>query len=280
MIWNIVTDSSCDLDPADVRRGETAVHYTSVPFILTVEDREFIDDDSLNREELLDTMEMSREASRSACPSPHTWEAAFRQEGPVVAITISKELSGSYNSACVARETVLESDPGKQIVIVNSASAGAGLVCLLRAITEEILAGHDFDTVAAKAHEFSDRMKTIFALCSFDNLVKNGRMSKIVGFIARSLGFWGIGIATPEGRIAIKGKERSTRKVIAAVLEDIRKNGRPARLMISHCQNLDMAERLRTAIVETWPEVRVEISDTKGLCSYYAERHGLIMAYL
>lgn len=280
MIWNIVTDSSCDLQLTDERIGDTELHYFSVPFIISVEDRDFVDNDQLSVSEMLDTMERSRQASHTSCPTPHSWESAFRQEGHVIALTISKELSGSYNSACVAREMVLEDQPDKKILIVNSASTGPGLICLIRALRSEILAKHTFDEIAEKAPAMVSDMKTIFALCSFDNLVKNGRMSKIAGFIARSLGFWGLGEASPEGRIVIKGKERSTRKVIASFIADMRTRKTPEHVVISHCQNDEMAQRISEAIHEVWSGIKVEICATRGLCSYYADRHGLIVSYL
>lgn len=281
MIWHIVTDSSCDLRQLHEKQGDIEVRYTSVPFIITVESKDFVDDDDLVLEEMLSAMEISREASHTSCPTPQSWEDAFRQEGNVIALTISKELSGSHNSACVAREMVLEEQPDKNILVVNSASTGPALVGLIRVLTAEILAGRSFEEVSAKALETTERMQTVFALCSFDNLVKNGRMSKLTGFIARTLGFWGIGVASPQGTIVIKGKERSTRKVIASILADMTANIPDPRLVfISHCQNADMANRIREAVLEKWPNVLIEAFETRGLDSYYAERHGLLVSYL
>ena len=280
MIWNIVTDSSCDLAHMNTRHGDIELRYFSVPFIISVENKDFIDDENLHVGDMLDTMEHSREASHTSCPTPHSWQDAFLKEGNVIAITISKELSGSYNSACVARDMVLEDHPDKKIVIINSASTGPALICLIRMLTAEVLAGHCFEKVAERAHALVGEMKTIFALCSFDNLVKNGRMSRIAGFIARSLGFWGIGVASPQGTIIIKGKERSTKKVIASFIADMKAAGGPKHVFISHCQNNEMAERIREAIQEVWQDVKVEICATRGLCSYYADRRGLIVTYI
>lgn len=279
MIWNIVTDSSSDISQLNERRGDTEIRFASVPFIISVEGKDFIDDEALDISEMLNAMECSREASHTSCPTPQSWEDAFRREGNVIAITISKELSGSYNSACVARDMVLETDPDKKITIINSASTGPGIICLIRMLTREILAGRDFDAVSAMAHAQAEKQRTVFALCSFDNLVKNGRMSKIAGFIARTLGFWGIGVAN-EGKIAIKGKERSTRKVVASFTDDALVGFAPKYVAINHCENTEMAERIRAAICEKWPGIEVELFQTKGLCSYYAERHGLIVCYM
>lgn len=280
MIWNIVTDSSCDLKQLNDRQDDTEVRYASVPFIISVDDKDFIDDEQLTVSDMLDAMESSRAASHTSCPTPHSWQDAFSCEGNVIAITISKELSGSYNSACVARDMVLEDHPDKKILVVNSASAGPALICLIRELHREIMSGHAFEVIAEKATDLVKRMNTVFALCSFDNLVKNGRMSKVAGFLAKTLGFWGIGIASPEGRIVIKGKERSNRKAVTAILNDMRSHGAPQKVIISHCENSEMAERIREAVESTWEHAKVEIFPTKGLCSYYADRHGLLVSYL
>lgn len=277
MNWTIVTDSSCDLATLTEQPN---IRYTCVPFVITVGQREFVDDENLPLEPMIDAMEQEQHASHTACPAPGTWMEAFSAEGNVIAITISKELSGSYNSACAARDMILESHPGKKIAVINSASAGAGLVLVLRRICQCIQDGMEFDRVAAEANRTVQESKTVFALCSFDNLVKNGRVPRLVGFVARKLGLWGIGIATPQGTISIKGKARGPRKALSAIVEDIRERRVPTdTVVISHCQNGEMAEALKEAVLAEWPQVRVECHPTKGLCSYYAERHGLIVSY-
>lgn len=280
MVWNIVTDSSCDLRDLELPEGSIDIRYYTVPFIISVDNVDYVDDDDVNVSGMLEAMENSRQASHTSCPSPHVWEEAFRREGNVIAITISKELSGSYNSACVAKDTVMDEIPDKQIAVVNSASTGPAIISLIQMLVEEINAGRTFAEVTEKAEQIIAQTKTIFALCSFDNLVKAGRMSKLSGFIARTLGFWGIGIASPEGRIVIKGKERVTKKVLAAFMADIKERGGITRhMVISHCENEEMALRIQETVLVEYPDVIITIFPTRALDSYYAERHGLIIAY-
>lgn len=280
MIWNIITDSSCDLEEFVLQEGEHTINYKSVPFIISVDEEDYIDIEGMDTAAMIDAMEKSTEISRTSCPTPASWEELFRTEGNVIAITISKELSGSYNSACVAKDMVLEEDPDKKIAIINSVSAGAGLVVILRAICESICSGASFEECVAHTQEIAAKKKTVFALASFDNLVKNGRMSKMAGFVAKKLNFWGIGIATPEGKISVKEKARGSKKALKAIVDDIKTNSASVRqVVISHCQNLEMAENLKKELQEIWRDLVIEIHATRGLCSYYAERHGLIVAY-
>ncbi|MCM1191877.1 MAG: DegV family protein [Butyrivibrio sp.] len=105
-------------------------------------------------------------------------------------------------------------------------------------------------------------------------------MNKIVGFIAGKLGFWGIGVGSEEGTIKIKQKVRGNGKAIEAIIEDMKERCvEQGAVIISHCQNLELAEKLKAAIRKIWPDVKVGILPARGLCSYYTERGGLIIGY-
>lgn len=280
MIWNIITDSSCDLSEYSYKDENNEIRYYQVPFVITAGGRDFIDDESLNLEDMMVTMENDEKASKTSCPSPMSWLELFKMEGNVLAITISKELSGSYNSACAAKDMLLEEDPEKKIHIVNSVSAGAGLILIHRNICEMIKNGLDFEEIVEKIETVNKDKRTIFALCSFKNLVKNGRMSPIAGFIARKLGFWGIGVASDIGTIVIKGKVRGSGKAVSGIVDDMIESGRKVNhVIITHCQNNEASEIIKGEVLSKWPDAVVEIHDTQGLCSYYAERHGFILAY-
>ena len=99
--------------------------------------------------------------------------------------------------------------------------------------------GKHFEDICSTLQELVVSTHTVFALSSFDNLVKNGRVSKLAGFVAGKLGLWGIGIASPQGTISIKAKVRGTQKALAAIVADMKERayaGGP--VLISHCLNL------------------------------------------
>lgn len=278
MKWNIVTDSSCDLFPAVLQNGE--VQISSVPFIISVGNRDFVDDETLNTAEMLDAMERCQQASHTSCPSPQGWLEQFGKADFCIAITISSRLSGSMNSAALAKEMVLERFPTKKIAVLDSHSTGPEIAMCVKKICDLIEAGADFEKVVSEAETFLRDTHIVFALSSFNNLVKNGRMSKIAGFIASKLGMWGIGIGSDEGTISIKGKTRGTAKAIAMLLEDMKERGFcGGKVTISQCHNAVFADRLQNKIKELWQDAKISIMPTRGLCSYYAERGGLIMSY-
>ncbi len=278
MDWQIVTDSSCDIVPAPSADG--LVRHVSVPFVLSVGDQDFVDDETLNTADLINAMESCKQASRSSCPAPQAWLEHFKQAERTIALTISSNLSGSLNSAQAARHLALEKDASRQIAVVDSLSTGPEMTLCVEKIRELIGAGSSFEHVIAEAEEFLRRTHIAFALCSFDNLVKNGRMGKVAGLMAKKLQMWGIGIGTDEGTIAIKAKTRGSAKAVKLLIEDMAERGfAGGKVAISHCHNLALAEKLRDGIKELWNTADVGILPTRGLCSYYAERGGLIVSF-
>ena len=281
MIWNIITDSSCDLQTLSFKDENNELRYDSVPFVFNIGGEEFVDDDTIDIDRMLYAMEHSPDAGVSACPSPAAWLEKYEREGNVIAVTISKNLSGSYNSACAARDMAREEHPDKNIAVINSWSTGPALILILKVLCRCIKAGMSFDEVVQTAQHAAEKNETVFALSSFTNLVKNGRMSPVLGFVAQKLGFWGIGIKSPEGTIKIKGKHRGVHRAIHALVEDIRERGANAKeICICHCRAEEVAEKLCREIHKHWPEKSVEIYPTKGLCSFYAERNGIIVTYM
>jgi DegV family protein with EDD domain len=251
-----------------------------VPFIINVGDRDFVDTPDLDVPEMLQAMEDCTEASRTSCPSPDTWYQIFKEADNIIAITISANLSGSYNSAITAREMALQKNPDKKIYVLNSRSAGSVLAMYAELCLDMIAEGKEFDQIVADVEAFAKERNTVFALASFSNLVKNGRVSKLSGFIAGKLGIWGIGVASEIGTIIVKAKTRGLGRVLSAFITDMKENGfNGGYVIISHCQNLELATKLKERIHELWENTKVKILATGGLCSYYAERQGMIVAY-
>lgn len=278
MKWNIVADSSCDLMKKDVDCEE--VGFSIVNFTLRVGDREYIDDEQLDVLQMLDDMEACPTASFSACPSPDAWAEEFKKAEQTIAITISGNLSGSLNSAMAATGIVMSEHPEKKIALLDSRATGPEMALCIHHLADWIKSHHTFETIVERAEKFLEDTKTTFALSSFNNLVKNGRMTKLTGFIARSFGMWGIGIANEEGKVAMKGKARGTDKVLAMILDDLRQRGfQGGEVAISHCYNAKMAEKLRTSVLSYWDTAKVTILKTRGLDSFYAERGGLIVSF-
>lgn len=281
MIWNIVSDSSCDLRTSDFS-GES-VRFQLVPLKIQVGEREFVDNDDLYVPEMLAAMREESSAASSACPSPGDFAKAFEAGDCTLCFTISGNLSGTYNSAVMAREMVLEEHPEKKICIIDSRATAGAMILLIRK-TKEIVEENpdvDFDELCSMLRIYQASLRTCFTLECFDNLIKNGRMRPLVGTLLHTLGIHVTAVATPQGTIQVVGKARGEIKTYKALADIMResKDCTGAEVFISHCENATGAQRLKEQIMAELPVKSVEIVSCRGLTSFYAMEKGLIIGY-
>ena len=206
MSWMIVCDTSCEIRALE--HPAPGVQFALAPFKIRIGTREYVDLPTLNVPQMLQAMTDYNGASTSACPSPEEWAEYFLQADQVIAITISSNLSGSYNAALSARQMVLEEHPEKKIFILDTLSCGGALGDAAELANKLIGEGLDFDDVCFALQKFAETTHILFALASFDNLAKNGRVSKVVGFIAGRLNMRVLGRRTHDGRIDFFYKTR------------------------------------------------------------------------
>ena len=281
MICKIVSDSSCDLRMSEF--AGNGILFETVPLRLQVGEREFLDNDALEVPQLLGAMAQEKSAASTACPSPAAFAKAFETGDRVVCFTISANLSGTYNAAMMARDMVLEEHPEKKICVIDSrATAGAMALLIYRAMAlMEGAQPEDFDGICDELRMYQASLRTCFTLENFDNLIKNGRMRPLVGSLLHSLGIHVIADATPQGTIHVADKARGEAKTCRAIaaLMGASKDCTGARVVISHCENLPGAMKLKQAIQEALPVRSVDIISCRGLTSFYAMEKGLIIGY-
>ena len=278
MTWHLVADTACDLHTLE--GGKDLIDFGTIPFTIRIGGKEYIDDENMDIPGMLEANESHDELAQTACPSPEDWRARFSAPGPVIAFTISSALSGSYNSACTARTMLLEEEPDKQIAVIDSKATGPEEAMLVWAARDLILSGMEFSEIEKALNETAERIHTSFALASYHNLIKAGRVSRLIGFIAGHLGFWGIGIGDENGQIALRGKARGSRGMVRFLTEELTRVGLAGKqIVISHCRNEKDALALKESLARVFPQADILIQATRGLDSFYAERSGLIVGY-
>ena len=286
MSWAIVADSSCNLRSWKPQAPDTT--FVSVPLTIHVGGEEFIDDANLVVAELNRTVAQESQASSSSCPSVGVWAEEFRRADNVVAITISANLSGSYEAANTARTMVLDEFmrdhagimTGKNIFILNSRATGGKMELIVELLDRYLTTNPSFDDVVAYLEKLDAASTVVFSLSSFDNLVKNGRMPRLAGSIASKLNIRMLGTASAEGTIKIVGPTRGEKKMYRKTIEVMASDGYHGGLVyIDHVDNEKSASELKANIEAQWPQAEVHILPCGGLCSYYAEESGLIIGY-
>ncbi|MDR2737004.1 MAG: DegV family protein [Gracilibacteraceae bacterium] len=274
----ILADSACDLSKelAAELNAERAV-----PFYLDIGDETFVDDGSLSIADLLAKMKACTTKMGSACPSPAQWMDIFIKAGGGFAVTISSKLSAMYQTAKLGWEMAKNEVPELVGHVFDSKSASCGEVLVAMKIRQFIESGLGFDGVVKKVESFVEEMRTFILLEDVSNVVKNGRMSKIKGTIVNVLGVKPV-LCNKDGEIDLFGKFRGSSNVAGKLLDCVAQCKREIKgneLVISHCNNLSLAEELRDEARKRFDFGRILILETGGLTSIYACDRGIILSF-
>ena len=183
MKYKIIVDSSSNLLSNYIKDDE--IGFEVVPLTIRVGDNVFIDNDLLNIDKMLEVMEKSSSKSTSACPSPFEFENSIKEASNSIIITISSKLSGCYNSAVLASKSFENTD--KNVLVLDSKATAGTMILLVDKAYELMKKDIPWDEFVKTMNEYRDSLELLFVLNKYDNLVKNGRMSKAVAFIAIAL---------------------------------------------------------------------------------------------
>ncbi|MDF2512866.1 MAG: hypothetical protein K0S04_2732 [Herbinix sp.] len=278
MSYRIIGDSCTDLPEA----LKSDPHFKLVPLTLIVDDVSIIDDDTFNQKDFLERVRAYPHSPKSACPSPEDYMKYFDYDGDIYIVTLSSQLSGSYNSAELAKKLYKEDHPDKKIEVIDSRSASVGQTLLAMKIKELMDAKQTFESVVEKVYAFRDELKTKFVLESLDTLRKNGRLTGIQAIIASALNIKPVMGATPEGTICKIDQARGITKAVSLMAKCIEADViKPTEkiLGIAHCNNRERAEFFKAEVLKRVPFKDCFIVDTAGVSSLYANDGGIIAAY-
>lgn len=278
MSYRIIGDSSTDLPEA--LKGNP--HIKHVPLTLILDDIAIVDDDTFNQQSFLKQVKASQSGPKSACPSPDDYMKYFDFDGNLYVITLSSQLSGSYNSAELAKKLYLEEHPDKRIDVIDSRSASIGQTLIAMKIIEMEEAGLPYDEIVKQVNTYRDGLLTKFVLESLETFRKNGRLTGLKAFIASTLNIKPVMGNTPEGYIykvdQARGIEKALRLMVKAIEQDAIKPQEKI-LGIGHCNNRERAESVKDEIMKRIPFKDYFIADTAGVSSMYANEGGIIAAY-
>lgn len=278
MSYRIIGDSCTDL-PDYLKKDE---HFRLVPLTLIVDNTEIVDNASFDQKDFLRRVKESPNSPKSACPSPEDYMREFEYDGDIYVVTLSSNLSGSYNSAELAKKLYLEEHPDKKIEIIDSRSASVAQTLIAMKIKEMIEKGHLFDSVVGAIRSFRDSLKTKFVLESLETLRKNGRLSNLQAIIASALNIKPVMGATPEGTICKLDQARGIVKALITMAKAIEHDAikpQDRTLGIAHCNNYERAVFVKEEILKRIPFRDCFIVNTAGVSSLYANEGGIITAY-
>lgn len=269
-----VADSSIDI------KEIPGVEFVSAPLTIYTDEVSYTDDEQINITEMLDYLAGHKGRSYTACPSVDSWLQAFGGADTVYVCAMTSTLSGTYNSAVAAREMYLQQYPEAKVHVFDSLTTGPELAILMEKVVELAQSGLPFEEVCQQAEAYSKRLNLLFALKSVHNLAQNGRVNKILASAVGVLGINIISKASEQGDIEPISKCRGDKKLISKMLEEMENmHYQGGKVKISHIENQELAEQIAAAIQKKYPGSCPQVYPAGGLCSYYAERGGILIGF-
>ncbi len=270
----IVADSSANI--LDLK----GIEFAAASMKVIAGDKEFVDNGDLDVNDMVDFFSGYKGRSQTSCPNSSDWVEAFGDADDIFCVTITSGLSGSYNSACIAKQMFESENEGKRVCVIDSLSAGPELKLIIEKLEELITAGVDYKDICREIQDYTQKTGLLFMLESLNNFAANGRVSPAVAKIAGFLGLRIVGRASDEGTLEPLNKCRGEANSLSTILSHLKKQGlNSGKVRIAHCRNNSAAEKLKELINKALPKAEIKISELRGLCSYYAELGGLLVGF-
>lgn len=277
MKYKVVADSSCDLNTELLE----SVNIQTVPLTIYLDEKEMVDDETLNVKDLLISMKDSKNAPRTASPSPHQFTQAYQGSESIFVVTLSSKLSSTYQNAVLAKEMIKDEGDNKFIHVFDSLSASVGETLVGLKIGELAKQNHKDWEIVEKVNEYIREMRTFFLLESLDHLIKAGRISKVIGKLSSVLSMKLI-MRGDEGSIKLQEKVRGAQKAFRRFVETVGEQGERLEekvLGIAHCNCLEKALEFKEEIEKRFTFKKIIIVEMAGLSSIYADDGGIVIAF-
>lgn len=278
MSYKIIGDSCLDL----TKELKKDPHFQMIPLTLQVDDVQVIDDETFDQKKFLELVKASPNSPKTACPSPEMFKEAYECDAEdIYVITLSSNLSGTYNSAVLAKELYEEEHGKKNIAVIDSWSASSGELNIGLLIRDLCESGMPFDEVVERVMQYTQHeMNTYFVLETLDALRKNGRLTGLQAFFATTLNIKPV-MGAEKGNIIKLDQARGITKALSRMCElavKEAKNPETLRVVIAHCNNEARAQLVKEELSKRAPFKEIVITETAGVATVYASDGGIVLA--
>jgi DegV family protein with EDD domain len=275
--YKIIADSCCDV--TEEMKKETGMEI--VPLTMRIDDKEYIDDHTLNIKDYLKDMKNSKSAPKTSCPSIQDFLDRFRDKDNIFVVTLASSLSGTYNSAMQAKAIIQEEFKNKFIHIFDSMSAVIGETMVHLKIHECLKRNLRNTEVVERVSKYIKEMKTFFLLENLDNLIKSGRINPLIAKAANILNIKPI-MGDDNGNIRLVDKVRGYERAFKRLVDIIGEEGSRLEekvLGIAHCNCIERAVRFKEEVMKKYPFRDIKVVEMAGVSSTYANQGGLVIAF-
>ena len=274
MKYKLVADSSANVFAME------SVDYSSVPMKIITAQAEYVDTPALDVAQMVEEIRLTKGKSGTSCPNMQDWLDAFDGADRVIAVTITSNLSGSHASCVQAAADYEAENPGAKVCVIDSLSAGPELGLILERLRQRILDGWEYERIVEDVRAYLGHTHLAFSLESLTNLARNGRVNPAVAKIAGVLGIRVVGVASEVGTLEALHKCRGEKKALEAIFNEMKARGyRGGKVRIANCFNPPAARQLEAMIRSEFSDAAVAHESCSALCSFYAERGGLLVGF-
>lgn len=257
--------SAVDLTPERMKQRE--LHY--VCFKYTLDGVEYPDDMGVTMpsEELFRRMSAGAETKTSQVSAEDYiahFEAMLKKGKDILHITLSTGLTGTFNSACIAKEELMETYPERKIYIVDSLGASSGYGLILETLADMRDAGATIDELYHWVEANKLRMHHWFFSTDLSFYVRGGRISKAAGMVGTMLNICPLLNMDQEGRLAPREKIRGKRNVIKRIVEKMELHADQGllysgRCHICHSLCIEDAKTVAAMVEERFPHLQGKV---------------------
>ena len=278
MSYRVVIDSCGELTQGMKDSG----CFINVPLTIMLGDYHIVDDETFDQADFLNRVEEYPDCPKTSCPSPEKYMESYRCDADhIYAVTLSANLSGSYNSAVLGKNLYEEEYGDKPIHVFDSRSASVGQTLIALKIAECEEAGMAFEQVVETVENFITEQITYFVLESLEALRKNGRLTGMKALVATALNIKPYCGATPQGTIFQAGQARGIKKALSKMVDVFvaeLKNSEEKIVAISHCNCFERALEVKRMIEAKITPKKIIMLDTRGISSTYASNGGIMVS--
>ena len=212
----IITDSTADLSKEIYEKYDIEV----LPLLINFGEESYLDGVEINPQKVFERIEKDDILPTTAQVIPNRFIEAYKKylsEGyKIISIHMSSAMSGTYQSACIAKETLETQD----IVVIDSQNVTAALGILVLKAAKLREKGYDIAKMEEELNNIKEKIKVSVYFDSLEYLVRGGRISKTAGIVGGMLGIKLI-LEIKEGLMSVKDKIRGNKKSIKKIISDL-----------------------------------------------------------
>jgi DegV family protein with EDD domain len=243
----IIADSTCDLTIEELNE----LNVARVSLYINFQGRTWKDWEEITPKDIVQGVSAGSDLPSTSQPSPQDFQDAYQAAvaagaSEILAITISSELSGTYQSAMIARDSV-----DVPVTVFDSRAASVGIADMIKKSAAMRDAGAALPEILTSLEEIRDTNKVFFTVASMDYLVKGGRVGKGAALLGGMLNIKPI-LTVTDGHILPQAKVRGTRKALAEMVRLVKAHldANPGRAFVTflHVQDPAAAQSVKDAL--------------------------------